>query len=145
MYSYYNENPKGKNTGDCTVRAISKATGKDWGETYLRLCIQGYLDGDMPSANACWGRYLRSIGYRRYIVPDTCPDCYTVGQFAEDHPVGNYILALSGHVVCVQMARSGTAGTAATRTYCITGLRRTDYGLHTLRMAEPLLSTPNAG
>jgi hypothetical protein len=25
-----------------------------------------------------------------------------VGQFAEDHPVGNYILALSGHVVCVQ-------------------------------------------
>ena len=56
---------------------------------------------NVPSANACWGRYLRSIGYRRYIVPDTCPDCYTVGQFAEDHPEGTYILALSGHVVCV--------------------------------------------
>lgn len=74
----------------------------DWGATYLALAIEGYLDGDMPSANACWGRYLRSIGYRRYIVPDTCPDCYTVGQFAEDYPVGTYILALSGHVVCVQ-------------------------------------------
>lgn len=102
MYSYYNGNPRGKNVGDCTVRAISKATGMDWGATYLALAIEGYLDGDMPSANACWGRYLRSIGYRRYIVPDTCPDCYTVGQFAEDHPVGTYILALSGHVVCVQ-------------------------------------------
>lgn len=84
------------------MRAISKATGMDWGETYLRLCIQGYLDCDMPSANSCWGAYLRSIGFRRYIVPDTCPDCYTVAKFAGDHPVGTYILALSGHVVCVQ-------------------------------------------
>lgn len=101
MYNHFNPNPCGKNVGDCTVRAIVKATGMEWGEVYLRLCIQGYLDGDMPSANACWGRYLRSIGYRRYIAPDTCPDCYTVGQFAEDHPKGTYILALSGHVVCV--------------------------------------------
>lgn len=84
------------------MRAISKATGMDWRETYLRLCIQGYLDCDMPSANSCWGAYLHSIGFRRYIVPDTCPDCYTVAKFADDHPVGTYILALSGHVVCVQ-------------------------------------------
>ena len=102
MYSYFNQNPCGKNVGDCTVRAISKATGKAWGETYLRLCIQGYMDGDMPSANACWGRYLRGLGYKRYIIPDTCPECYTVGQVAQEHPTGTYILALSGHVVCVQ-------------------------------------------
>ena len=102
MYSYYNPSPYGKNVGDCTVRAISKATGKDWGETYFALAIQGYLDGDMPSANATWGAYLHSLGYRRYIVPDTCPLCYTVGQFADEHPAGTYILALSGHVVCVQ-------------------------------------------
>ena len=88
MYSYYNPSPYGKNVGDCTVRAISKATGKGWGETYLALAIQGYLDGDMPSANATWGAYLHSLGYRRYI--------------ADEHPAGTYILALSGHVVCVQ-------------------------------------------
>lgn len=88
--------------GDCTVRAISKATGNSWGETYLALCIQGYLDGDMPSSNAVWGHYLRRIGYTRHIIPDTCPDCYTVADFARDHPVGTYILALSGHVVCLQ-------------------------------------------
>lgn len=88
--------------GDCTVRAISKATGKEWGETYLAMAIEGYLEGDMPSANAVWGAYLRRIGYRRYMVPDTCPDCYTVGSFADEHPEGTFILALSGHVVCVQ-------------------------------------------
>lgn len=45
MYNHFNPNPCGKNVGDCTVRAISKATGMEWGEVYLRLCIQGYLDG----------------------------------------------------------------------------------------------------
>ena len=45
MYSYYNKNPRGKNVGDCTVRAISKATGKEWGETYLAMAVQGYLEG----------------------------------------------------------------------------------------------------
>lgn len=84
------------------MRAISKATGKEWGETYLAMAVQGYLEGDMPSANAVWGAYLRRIGYRRYMVPDTCPDCYTVGKFADEHPKGTFILALSGHVVCVQ-------------------------------------------
>ena len=78
MYQQYNPNPKGKNVGDCTVRAIAKATGKDWGETYLRLAMQGYLMGDMPSANACWGAYLRKLGFVRKILPDTCPDCYTL-------------------------------------------------------------------
>lgn len=102
MFRYFNPNPNGRNVSDCTVRAISKATGKDWGEVYLALCIQGYLDGDLPNANACWGAYLRKLGYQRYIVPDTRPACYTVADFAAEHPAGTYILALSGHVVCVQ-------------------------------------------
>lgn len=102
MYSYFNENPKGRNVGDCTVRAISKAIGRDWAETYLALCVQGFIDCDMPSSNAVWGNYLRQLGYVRHIIPDACPDCYTVLQFAEEHPRGTYILALSGHVVCVQ-------------------------------------------
>lgn len=101
-FIYYNPNPRGKAAGDCTVRAISKATGTSWQEAYLALAIQGYLDGNMPSANAVWGAYLRKIGYTRHIVQDTCPDCYTVADFAQDHPMGTYILALSGHVVCVE-------------------------------------------
>ena len=101
-FIYYNPNPRGKAAGDCTVRAISKATGTSWQEAYLALAIQGYLDGNMPSANAVWGAYLRKIGYTRHIVQDTCPDCYPVADFAQDHPMGTYILALSGHVVCVE-------------------------------------------
>lgn len=102
MYSQFNPNPIGKNVGDCTVRAICKATGKEWGDVYLGLCMQGYLMGDMPSANSVWGAYIHNLGYSRGIVPDSCPECYTVADFAAEYPEGTYILALSGHVVCVK-------------------------------------------
>lgn len=56
----------------------------------------------MPSANVVWGKYLKDKGYKRRVIPDSCPACYTVDQFAKDHISGTYILAISGHVVCVQ-------------------------------------------
>ena len=98
MWKHYNLNPTGKNVGDCTVRALSKALNQDWYTTYFGLCIEGALLGDMPSANSVWGAYLRRKGYRRELAPDDV----TVDDFAESHPTGTYILALSGHVVCVQ-------------------------------------------
>ena len=98
---FYNPNPTGKRVGDCTVRAISKALGQSWEETYIGLALQGFCLGDMPSANATWGAYLRAKGFARRIVPDGCPDCYTVRDFAADHPHGTYILALASHVVCL--------------------------------------------
>lgn len=54
MFEFYNPNPYEKNVGDCTVRAISKALEQDWYRTYLGLCIEGAVRGDMPSANATW-------------------------------------------------------------------------------------------
>lgn len=102
MYQHYNGNPRGKSVGDCTVRAISKALGWPWYRTYWALCDAGAYLADMPSSNAVWGDFLRSNGFSRYAVPDTCPDCYTVADFAAEHPRGTYILALSGHVVCVE-------------------------------------------
>ena len=56
---------------------------------------------DMPSSNAVWGKYLQENGYKRYIIPNTCPVCYTVKQFAEDNPKGTYILSTGSHVITV--------------------------------------------
>lgn len=98
---FYNPNPHGKHVGDCTVRAISKALGQSWEQTYIDLSLQGFCLGDMPSANATWGSYLRAKGFRRQIVPNECQDCYTVRDFSDDHPHGTYILALASHVVCL--------------------------------------------
>lgn len=98
-YVYYNPNPKGKNVGDCTIRAICKATGQDWENVYTELYAQGCALSDMPSADHVWGSYLRWRGYKRYFTPDQ--DIYTVDDFCIDNPVGTYLLKLPGHVVCV--------------------------------------------
>lgn len=97
----YNPNPMGAKVGDCVVRALSKALEQDWEQTYIDLCVEGCLHCDMPSANAVWGAYLRRKGFEREIIPNTCPECYTVENFCNDHPNGTYILALDGHVVSV--------------------------------------------
>ena len=97
-YKYYNPNPAGRNVGDCTVRALNKALGQDWDATYWGLAIEANMIKDMPSSNAAWGSYLRRHGYHRALAPEDI----TVSEFADAHPQGTYILALSGHVVCVQ-------------------------------------------
>ena len=102
MYIDYNANPIGNRVGDCTIRAISLALGQDWELTYSGIAVEGYKLCDMPSANHVWGgAYLRSKGFKRNIIPDECPDCYTVEDFCADHPKGTYILALASHVVAV--------------------------------------------
>ena len=93
----YNPSPLGRNVGDCSVRALSKALGQSWERTYVGLCVEGLMGCDMPSANVIWGSYLRRHGFQRYLAPEDV----TVAEFADEHPTGTYVLALSGHVVCV--------------------------------------------
>ena len=97
----YNPNPTGAKVGDCVVRALSKALGQKWEETYIDLCVEGCIRCDLPSANSVWGAYLRRKGFEREIIPNSCPDCYTVEDFCADYPKGIYVLALDGHVVSV--------------------------------------------
>lgn len=101
MYKYYNPNPYGKSVGDCVVRAISKVTKQSWDDTYWGVCWAGFYEGNMPSGNDVWGAYLKSLGFRKYVIPDTCPDCYTVKDFCIDHPIGVFVLATGSHVVAV--------------------------------------------
>lgn len=99
MWREYNANPVAKRANDCTVRAIATAMNLRWEEVYLNLCITGLKMHDMPSSNSVWSAYLIQEGYRRYVIPNTCPNCYTVRQFARDHAEGTYIVALHGHVL----------------------------------------------
>ncbi len=99
QYKHFNPNPCNCRVGDCTVRAICKATGKEWQIVYCALAAYGLSAHDMPSANHVWGKYLRELGFHRYLIED---EDSTVEDFCRTHPEGTYILAIEGHVVCVQ-------------------------------------------
>lgn len=101
-YKHFNNNPLKKNAGDCVIRAISNALGKSWNDIYIGLCVKGYAMADMPNSNAVWGEYLLEHGFHRYIIPNTCPNCYTVADFAADNTVGRYIVATGTHAICVK-------------------------------------------
>ena len=100
-FVYYNPNPRGKYTIDCTIRAISKVMDMDWDKTFMKIAIQGFADKSMMVDDKVWGQYLRNNGFRIRPLPDTCPNCYTVRDFANDHPKGRYLLKTYEHVIAV--------------------------------------------
>ena len=90
----YNPNPVRNDggVGDCAVRAIAKA---------LDISLNGFLMGDIPNSDLVWGSVLREEGFVREIVPNTCPECYTVAEFCDDYPEGIYVIKSENHVATV--------------------------------------------
>lgn len=102
MYVYYNPNPVGRiAVGDCTVRAISKALNISWDDAYDLLADAAKGMGDMPSSNAVVSAVMRMNGFYRENLPNFCPDCYGVKDFARNNPIGTYVLGTGSHVVAV--------------------------------------------
>lgn len=101
MWIRYNPSPVGARVGDCSVRAISKALDITWEEAYDELCTAGFQMADMPSSNAVISAVLRKHGFIRRSLPDSCPDCFTISDFAEKYPKGIYVVGTGSHVVAV--------------------------------------------
>lgn len=108
MFIYLNMNPDKRHTIDCVIRGVSFVTDSDWETTFLRIAVECIKYHDMPEVNHVWASYLKSLGFTRHLIPDTCPICYTVKDFCHDHPVGTYLLVIvgygttGGHVVAVR-------------------------------------------
>lgn len=102
MWVFYNPNPMALRKIDCSIRALCKVTGMSWDDVHDEVCQLSKYMGTMPSDNDVWGAFLRRRGWKRYAIPNECPNCYTVKDFCRDHPYGQYVLCPSGHVVAVE-------------------------------------------
>lgn len=102
MYVYYNPNPVGRTTAiDCSVRALSKVLHISWDDAYDQLSEAAKQMGDMPSNNAVFAAVMRKNGFFKENLPNFCPDCYGVSDFARNNPIGTYVLGTGSHMVAV--------------------------------------------
>ena len=101
LWIKFNPNPDGLQTIDCTVRAICAVTGWSWVKAHTVLCDTARDMSDMPSSDRVWWAVLRKLGFVRQTIIDNCPLCYTVSDFARDHPKGTYVLGPPQHAVAI--------------------------------------------
>ena len=101
----YNPNPKGKNIGDCTLRAYCAAFNISWDEAFD-------IASGIAKENASMIQYVAekvllehfeckvSDEYNKKTVKSK--ERITVSEFAETHPYGTYILHIRGHLVTLR-------------------------------------------
>lgn len=97
----YNANPVNNRTDDCAVRAVAVALGVDWDTAFDLIADNARDMGQMMHRNVAWWSVLRQHGFYMAVIPNTCPDCYSVRDFCRDHPRGVYVLGFDDHVAAV--------------------------------------------
>lgn len=101
MWIKYNSNPLAANAEDCAIRAVAVALNVTWDDAFDMVAQMAKNMGVMPHNNAAWGAVLRQHGFIRKIIPNTCPNCYTIEDFCQEHPKGIYVLGTGTHAVAV--------------------------------------------
>lgn len=100
-FEYFNPNPVAAREEDCAVRAVSAALGISWDEAFDLIAHNAKQMGAMMHRDAAWGSVLRQHGFKRAIIPNSCPDCYTAEDFCIDNPNGTYVLGFGTHTAAV--------------------------------------------
>lgn len=94
MYKFYNNNSLGLFENDCTVRAISTATGNTWDDTYEHLSNIARLNGTMMDNKDFIRKYLDERYSRIKDLP------YLVGEVSGVYPDNILLITMNGHIVC---------------------------------------------
>ena len=101
MWIKANPNPAKKEVPDCVVRAICIALNLPWLQVFDELYSVARMDFNMPSSDNVWGHYLLLKGFEPFLLPEYCPRCITIKEFANQFPIGIYIIGTGSHAVCV--------------------------------------------
>lgn len=94
-YFYYNANPKGIFTEDCTCRSISVAEGITWEQCHKKLSDLSRQEGVILNDAKFIEDYLDDRYSRE------CHYAKTIGEFAEEYPYGKYAVTTNGHITAI--------------------------------------------
>lgn len=96
MYKYYNANSHNNFINDCVIRAISTIENKTWDESYKELSTlareKGLLLDDVNFVRSLLDERYKRLNYHDYV---------TIGEFAEEHSIGRFLVTTRGHITCI--------------------------------------------
>ena len=95
MYVYYNNNPHNRHIDDCTLRAISLLTNRNWHDVYEELSSLANEESLMMDSVMFIENYLDE----RY--PRECHYSKTIGEFSKEYPHGKYAVTTNGHITAI--------------------------------------------
>lgn len=100
---YFNPNPLKLKTSDCVIRAICKATNKEWDTIYRELFEIGFELKVTPTNDDAWKEYLNRNDFIQHKVSNKKGvKRPTVASFAAQNKKGTFVLRVANHVVtCV--------------------------------------------
>ena len=104
-YKYYQPNKKDikDNIGDCVIRALTKATGKEWLEVFDELIPYARAMQAPCISQQVYEAYLINHGYIYTGISNAKGTKRpTVASFAKSHKEGTFVLRVAHHVVTAQ-------------------------------------------
>ena len=96
-FCYLNVNPNKQTRNDCVTRAISLASGIPYKTIRKKLFHTARLLDCCKLCNTCYSHLIEKVLCG---IPKNC-DGMTVGEFANLHPQGTYLLRMYGHITCL--------------------------------------------
>lgn len=97
-FRYYNLNPQGERRNDCVTRAISLASGLTYPDIRRILFHTSKLL--KCESKLCYTCYSFAIQEVLGGIPTDC-NGMAVGEFADRHPNGAYLVRINGHLTCI--------------------------------------------
>lgn len=97
-FRYLNVNPDQTSRNDCVTRAISKASDIPYAVIRKKLYHTARLLDCEKLCMTCYAHLIQSVLGG---VPRNC-EGMTVGEFADLHPKGTYLIRISGHLTMIQ-------------------------------------------
>jgi len=91
-----NVNPLKKNTGDCVIRAITKATNRDWIKVLDDLFIIARKIFSVPNWHDTYYKYLEEFEMKTCVAVKG-----KARKKVQDFMGGTYILKTANHLTCV--------------------------------------------
>ena len=105
-FKYENRNPKGRITGDCEMRAISCALGKDWCEVVRELAELACETAYCPFISDNYNIYLERNGFKKMPQPRHSDGTkYTLAEFIAEHKTGVYVVNMPHHLTVVKAGK----------------------------------------